>query len=62
MNIKVPEDKICLFVESKKTSIGLVVMDSKGVLLHAHEFVIQFIGKSMIAKAIAIRKFIQKEK
>ncbi|XP_070014232.1 uncharacterized protein [Nicotiana sylvestris] len=60
------EDGICLFVdawlhaERKKASIGLVAMDSKGTLLHAHGSPIQFVGKAMIAEAFAIRKAIER--
>lgn len=64
--LRVSEDGICLFVdaglqvESKKASIDLVAMDSKGILFHAHVFPKQFVGKSMIVEACTIRKCVEK--
>lgn len=49
-----------LQVESKKISIDLVTIDSKGVLFHAHEFLIQFIEKFIIVEAFTIKKIIEK--
>ncbi|KAK6797631.1 hypothetical protein RDI58_005333 [Solanum bulbocastanum] len=65
--VRVTEDGICLFVdaglqvESNKASIGLVAMNIKCVLLHAHGSPIQFVGNSMIVEACAIRKCVEKE-
>ncbi|XP_059294831.1 uncharacterized protein LOC132047870 [Lycium ferocissimum] len=61
----VPQEGICFFfdaglqVESKKASVGLVAIVSKGVLLHAYGSPIQCVGKSMIAEAFAISKAVE---
>ncbi|OIS98756.1 hypothetical protein A4A49_54875 [Nicotiana attenuata] len=59
------QDDVLLFTDAglrcndRHASIGVAALNSLGKLLHAHGSSIQYVGKSMTAEAIAIRKALE---